>query len=615
MQAGAAPFTFLRSQSEYIVPYFQRSYVWGETNWKELLENLLDTNRSHFLGSIILKSVPFTSGTLSKWSVIDGQQRLTTLSILFRAAYDTLPMDDYDDEIKKSIDAERDNLLFNRGIKIKDPKTIKISHSRLDAEPFRQVIAGDAKGMVDSIRMEYECDKGQKPSSKILQCYKYFYKELDGKNDDSETIFEFLKNDDNAILVKIDLDSNENEQAIFDTVNTAGVRLTCSDTIKNALFQRLKDFAKTDSEQNEVILTYKKYWEAVFASDEDAIEFWSTEKKRGRFKTDNLEILLQSVALIYKIFNHYDHNVSELTDLYRYYIQQLSEKDTNTFIEDIAEYAKLYREYFVDLDPKAFYSCDDPLGRLLHILNALDISTMHPYILKLLKDFKVAELDAYPTEFLTELKKVETYVIRLAACNESLSNLNKVCTLLMNGRTMDEELVGVKDKISDDKLKAKMRIKKDNRIAAVILYWLELYSRHDDGKATQQLAYAYTLEHIMPQKWEANWSITDIPVKDVDTQKKITDKEQATETREAAVYEIGNMLLLNGKLNTSLRNYDIVRKIDGEKTKKGIRYYNELMLTKDFLGLYDKQKKWNELLIRQRTDELTQKFIKYWPVN
>lgn len=60
---------------------------------EELLDNVLDGSRNHFLGSIILKSLTASSGSMIRWSIVDGQQRLTTLSILFRAAYDTLPID------------------------------------------------------------------------------------------------------------------------------------------------------------------------------------------------------------------------------------------------------------------------------------------------------------------------------------------------------------------------------------------------------------------------------------------------------------------------------------------------------------------------------------------
>ena len=89
MKAYGNSFSIIRNNYLYEIPFFQRRYVWEEENWKELLESLSDPNDCPFLGSIILKKNKDVSGDLF-WTVIDGQQRLTTLSILMRACYDEL---------------------------------------------------------------------------------------------------------------------------------------------------------------------------------------------------------------------------------------------------------------------------------------------------------------------------------------------------------------------------------------------------------------------------------------------------------------------------------------------------------------------------------------------
>lgn len=82
MKAEDKSFYFLATPSYYDIPFFQRAYVWDYDNWNELLSNLTSKNQNHFLGSIILKNELATSGNVSRFSVIDGQQRLTTLSVL-----------------------------------------------------------------------------------------------------------------------------------------------------------------------------------------------------------------------------------------------------------------------------------------------------------------------------------------------------------------------------------------------------------------------------------------------------------------------------------------------------------------------------------------------------
>lgn len=90
MEAKGQPLTFLCNEQILEIPFFQRSYVWNEENWKELLEDLFNTKGSHFLGSIILKREIKRVGEANKAIVIDGQQRLTTLSILIKAIYDSI---------------------------------------------------------------------------------------------------------------------------------------------------------------------------------------------------------------------------------------------------------------------------------------------------------------------------------------------------------------------------------------------------------------------------------------------------------------------------------------------------------------------------------------------
>ena len=100
MEAHEKSFAFMNGPIRIEVPFFQRGYVWNKDNWSDLIEDLLDEKSSHFWGSIILKSIKTESGEMPRWSLIDGQQRLTTLSILLRACFDNLPMSSYDEELQ-----------------------------------------------------------------------------------------------------------------------------------------------------------------------------------------------------------------------------------------------------------------------------------------------------------------------------------------------------------------------------------------------------------------------------------------------------------------------------------------------------------------------------------
>lgn len=147
MKAYGNSFSIIRNDYLYEIPFFQRRYVWKEDNWKELLESLSVANDCPFLGSIILKENSDTEGN-TFWTVIDGQQRLTTLSILMRACFDELATikdterfrSKYDDEDPWS---EEVRTPFNETTHIKDSKKnrhTKIRHSRIDHIDFEKVI-------------------------------------------------------------------------------------------------------------------------------------------------------------------------------------------------------------------------------------------------------------------------------------------------------------------------------------------------------------------------------------------------------------------------------------------------------------------------------------------
>ena len=89
MKAETRPLTFLATEGAVKIPFFQRAYVWNEKNWEDLIADLLKTGKSHFLGSLILKQVEIQTGNSKQVLVIDGQQRLTTLTILLRALFNS----------------------------------------------------------------------------------------------------------------------------------------------------------------------------------------------------------------------------------------------------------------------------------------------------------------------------------------------------------------------------------------------------------------------------------------------------------------------------------------------------------------------------------------------
>jgi hypothetical protein len=587
MKAEARSLTFLANEGSVKIPFFQRAYVWNEDNWEELISDLLESGKSHFLGSLILKQVAVPSGNTKQVLVIDGQQRLTTLSILLRTLYDS-----FDDDTQEACKQELETCLFYKKRASSKELFVKIEHSKVDCKHFQSVIRKE----IDPAMLDLGAS-----GSNILKCYKFFadrlksvamYKRIE--------LFDDLMDDDKRILVVIDLTDADDEQSIFDTINSAGMRLSSADIVKNVLFQKAFDLY---SNNEEVETLYKDKWESVFAYDEQTIAFWAAERTLGRLKRDNLEILLHSIAVIEGFFDPEKHTLTDLANIYKAYINGLNLDELRKFVGAISEYAKLYRQKIYVFDSSDLFGYDDYEKRLFHVLSVCDVSTFHPYILYLYRNCNRNEAMLKST-----LHKLETLVVRRFVCNSETKNYNKLCKDFIGDSTkLDTTLA----ETSDEAFKAALQ-RINNKPAALLLFWVELYRRSKDNRYDRdELKYTYTLEHIMPQKWEEYW--LPVPVTG-DDGAIIGDSEAATQYRYRIIYSIGNMTLLKSSLNTALRNYEFKRKVEGEGRKRGIKHYAELGITRlDIVAPFDLGDQiWDETKIRKRTAAITDDVLAIW---
>lgn len=589
--------TFLGNEGLVRIPFFQRGYVWNIENWEDILTDLLDFDKSHFLGSLILKQLEKQTGKPKEVLVIDGQQRLTTLSVLLRALYNS-----FDDETQKNCDSSIKNYLFFKKNQTDKDFFVKIEHSKIDKKYFQKVIKDEiTRDEYDVIVVENPATKTTSKSNKVLQCLKYFTEKLDTIDVSKRLdLFNRLLDQENKILVIIDLSEKEDEQAIFDTINSAGVRLSSADIIKNALFQKALDLFDN---VEDVETLYKDNWENVFSLDEDAMNFWDTPRATGRLMRDNIEILMHSISVIKGFFDPDKHTLSDLSNLFKTYILKINKADLEAFIKEISKYAKLFREKILVFNGSTLFNHQDNYSRLFHILSVCEISTFHPYILSLFYKYDNNEIKLFD-----ELKKIEQVVIRRMITKSETKSYNKMCKeFIKDNSTVDAKIL---EKTNNEVLNGLSSI--SNKNATLLLFWVELYRRANDTKqSVKELKYNYSLEHIMPQKWEEYWSSVDV----VDNTSNImTDRELAKRERYSKIYSIGNMTLLNSSLNTSLRNYEFSRKIEGEGRKRGVRHYADLGITRfDILDVYDSgDKVWNENKISDRTTTLANDILTIW---
>jgi len=602
LEAKEKELKFLATEGKVIIPFFQRTYVWKKENWEVLLESLLSKPYGHFLGSIILKQIPVPSGESKKLEVIDGQQRLTTLSILIKVLYDLFSL-----ELQKTTENVMRQILFCKPYETSSEYFVKIEHSQVDKEAYERVITANLDGKppidINTIKIYEDDDNENKGKShRIAQCYKFFYEKLRTEHSEKEreSLFNKILNSNNKMLVVIDLVEKDDEQAIFDTLNTAGVRLTTAEIVKNALYQKIIE----QSGKENAIKFYKNTWEKIFLSDEETIRYWEREKVTGRLKRDNLEILLHSIAIIKEFFDPDKNNLGELSKLYKNEINNKSKEELETFANDIIEYAIIYRDKFPDFDKSTSFTFEDSVTRLFHILEELEISTFHPFILYVFKEF-----NGNDDEIKNILLNLERFVVGRMIARQETKSYNKYCKEFINN---PESILEKLKETPDERISDGLKKITSNKNAALLLFWIELYRRHKDNKYdNKELKYTYSLEHIMPQKWEEHWN--NIPKKYRPDGSEMTD-EESKKDRYEKVYWIGNMTLLKTSLNSALRNYSFEKKMAGEGRKKGIKTYAELSITKeDIVKPYENgDKNWDEKKIEERTNKLEKEIMEIW---
>jgi len=265
--------SFFQSNIQYIIPFFQRPYVWSEENWEILWDNVQkihedyknEIKSEHFIGTLITKQRTAEILGQNQYDVIDGQQRLTTITILLKAIADSckgvLP------KLKEKL---HELILFEDA---KGLKHLRIKHNRLDT-PYFEALLFD-KSREDLIE-----------NHKIFKAHNYFYNKVSKYSDEKLNELKEL------ILHKIPvismlLSQDDDEQVIFDTINSLGVKLTTAELLKNFIFKEkpLQDM-------------YDDYWLSVFEQDEEQIEFWNKNKTSGRIIRTNIEILLYCFLII-----------------------------------------------------------------------------------------------------------------------------------------------------------------------------------------------------------------------------------------------------------------------------------------------------------------------------
>lgn len=618
-------------QIKFRIPVFQRHYVWNETDqWQPLWDDFINKfnersnqnkNHPHYTGSIVLFQEATTTSSVSTYSVIDGQQCLTTFQ-LFVTAFREICRKHVGD---KDLLNDLEKLLFNDkvyGQKDYENQKHKLVPTKFNNEEFKIILDNTfdevQELLVNPILNEYGFGwKTYKNEAKrryrMLSAYLFFYDKIENViQESSESLEELipkllltLKRD--FQFVEINLDQNDDPQMIFETMNGRGASLTETDLIRNYVFMRVN---KNDTDLDAV---YDKYWDEF---DNASSEFkWHDKTSRGRYYGTFLQFfIIDYLTLKLNADIRYDQVFYQ----YKFYIVNKSSfQNIEEELKELNRFSLIFKKIVNPNNSSVF-------GRFSSRLKDMGITTIYPLLLAVEGDSQINSIDKEQI-----YQALDSYITRRFLCGYTTKNYNNVfldfIKFLNQNKTADSFLTFLKSKTGESNLWPTDVIVKEKLLDRPIYreekgkskslcnILLEI-EKHKRGKKQEKIDFVnegLTIEHLLPQKWFENWALEGrfIPIEEFEIAKHAVMTEEDSngfyhkiEKRNKALHSIGNLTILTEALNPSVSNNSFqVKKIE-------IAKQSTLKLNTYFI---DKEN-WEEKEIEKRASDLVKSVLEVW---
>lgn len=611
------------SQLRYVVPMFQRLYVWEQTpQWETLWEDIVEKTalhlkcvrtNPHYLGALIVEGVrPDSPREVKRFLVIDGQQRLTTLQLLLCAYRDFARKNEW-----KSLDRTVSRYLENADPDVMehpDEEVFKLWPSMLNRDVFRKIIRAGSPAGVELHYPLIKLPRKRKPEprSKLVEGYLYFYRSIatwvaeraaESSKTQEEVAFALLQAlQRDFCVVEITLSEGDDSQEIFYSLNSQGRPLSQSDLLRSLIFMRAE---KQKVDRDEI---FKTYWSQFETS------FWSAEVKRGGRTYSRLDLGLR-FFLMAKTGQMVD--ARRVNEEYRNWItvtppHYISVKEE---LADFTLHAEVYRRYESTVS-STLQSTD-----LRRVLMDFDVSTALPLILYLELD---AGLDAKQNADC--LRLLESFIARRVFVGSETKEYNIFFVEVINAlrgvppaevhAALERKLLAGRGSTRQWPTDAQvlesaiMRPIGGDLKASVLRVFLERLEIYFRTKKSEGLEVQTNLqiEHVLPQTWSTHWKLNGVAIPANMAVLPYLAKDEFAEhadsirARNSKLQTLGNLTLLNKYLNPAASN--------GSLDLKLFEYRNSVLRLNRY---FDSRTEWDEKAIEERGKMLGEAICKIWP--
>jgi Protein of unknown function DUF262/Protein of unknown function (DUF1524) len=584
----------------YVVPLFQRPYVWNvDDQWaplwndvRTIAERLLEVGPQpfgtpsippHFLGAIVVEQRQGVVGFIAVWHVVDGQQRLTTLQLLLDAAQEVVEKHG----VAMDAQALRVLVLNEPNIAQHRDEVFKVWPTDRDQDAFRAAMDNAAVVPAELER------------SRIAEAHAFFkgkiteWAEVTGDPAKAQQRLNALVRAlrDHLKIVVIDLEPGDNAQVIFETLNHRGSPLLAADLVKNLVFQIAQ------AQQLDVLSLYREHWRSLDG------DYWRELTAQGRLYRPRIDIFLNywlTMKLLREVPN--DRVFADFRD-------QLAAKHpaVGDLITEVASDAAVFSK----LDS---FPADSVEGNFHYrVIRALDTGAVTPVLLWLLR-WPEAELPVEQRH--RALRAIESWLVRRTLARLTGKNVNQVVLDLL--QVLDEAGPSAAGERTETFLAAQTAdstLWPDDQLVwsslaqapvytallrprlRMILEALEDDLRRSDYGEGQACPRGLTVEHVMPRGWREYWALE-------------TDDAAAEVRRDQHVQRLGNLTLVSGRHNSALSNRPWVK--DDDKGKRDyLLQHSHLKLNARIVSEHPDM--WTEIDITARTAAMTDRLLTLWP--
>lgn len=567
----------------FVVPLFQRAYVWDEERWGTLWDDIEKTTDAaleerdgqHFLGAVVLEQVSTPAGRMYQRQVIDGQQRMITLQLLLLALRNYLK----DSGLYEALAVDVEKYLFNTGAKVRDTQDkFKVWPTTVDQNAFEKAMTVQRDG--------YDSDSEQRFRSAVKYFGQSILQWVESSVSDSHSVEALIEElihtvEARLALAVIDLDADDDAQEIFETLNALGTPLLPSDLVKNHLFR----IAQSQNANYEKL--YRDYWSKF----DEQVSFWNQERSVGRERRKQIDIFLQ-YYLSLRLQD--DVTYKSIFRSFRGFVSPRLEKNIEPVFKDLVNNAETYRSFFDGRGTgfvKTFFSRID----------ILETTVVYPLVLL------IFDSQSEQAEREDMLAIIESYLVRRLVCRMGTKNYNRFILdairelkkIGVTAEALRSFLLGhespntvwpedqtVVHAILSQPLYGYIR---RNRLVMVLSALNE--KMHTDRSEQVKITGPIEVEHLMPQKWQAFWPLPE------------GDPLELTRRREALVHTLGNLTLVTGSLNESVSNGTWKTKL------QALRAFSNLAMNRRLLD----KRQWDEQSIEERGRALAGMICEIWP--